>query len=272
MSTKISWAQDVWNCTVGCSQVSEGCAACYAMGQAHRGLSPAHRGLTVMTDHGVDWNGTVRCLPERLDVPLRKTKPTRWFVDSMSDLWHPEVPQEFIAEVFAVMALATRHQFLVLTKRPQRMRKVLSNDAFADECDTARLRRNPLSMVPDFPPPGFWPGVSIESDRYCWRADHLRVTPSRGPRFISAEPLLGPLPSLDLSGISWLICGGESGPKARPMRAEWAADLRDRCADAGVAFWMKQAGAVLAREWGMKGAGHEVERMPPEFQVQEYPT
>lgn len=211
------------------------------MGQAHRGLSEAHRGLTVMTEHGVDWNGVVRCMPERLDVPLKVRKPTRWFVDSMSDLWHPDVPQEFIAEVFAVMTLATQHQFLVLTKRPQRMRKAMSNDAFADECDTARLRRAPLSLLPDFPPRNLWPGVSIESDPYCWRADHLRETPSRGPRFISAEPLLGPLPSLNLDGVDWLIAGAESGSKARPMDLGWVRELRDKCLDEGVSFFYKQA-------------------------------
>jgi protein gp37 len=154
-------------------------------------------------------------------LPHRWAKPRTIFVNSMSDLFHPEVPFSFIEDVFQVMVDTPRHTYQVLTKRAQRLSKI-----------AVRLPW----------PENVWMGVSIESDRYTFRADHLRKIPA-AVRFISAEPLLGPLPSLDLTGINWVIAGGESGPGARPMHPTWAKDLRDRCVADDVAFFFKQWGA-----------------------------
>lgn len=241
MPTDIEWSDEVWNPTVGCSKVSPGCDGCYAIGVAHRAMQPAHEGLTIRRPgERPDWTGEVRCLPDRLDVPLRWRKPRRVFVDSMSDLFHPDVPAEFIAEVWGVMEVAQRHTFQVLTKRPQRMAQVLGDhdwwESVIGESSPGRHGRTP-------PPTGnVWLGTSIELDRYTWRADHLRATPA-AVRFLSLEPLLGPLPSLNLDGIDWVIVGGESGPGARPMHSTWVREIRDRCVDAGVPFFFKQWGA-----------------------------
>jgi protein gp37 len=232
--TAIEWTDETWNPTVGCSRVSPGCDHCYAIGVAHRAMQPAHEGLTIRRPgERPDWTGEVRCLPDRLDTPLRWRKPRRVFVDSMSDLFHRDVPSHFIGSVFRTMARCPRHTFQVLTKRPQRME--------------AWVQANNEITVPTLP--NVWLGTSIESDRYTFRADHLRVTPA-AVRFLSLEPLLGPLPSLDLTGIDWVIVGGESGPGARPMHPDWVRDLRDRCVDAGVAFFFKQWGT-----WAEGGDG-----------------
>lgn len=238
--SKIEWTEATWNPVVGCAHVSPGCENCYAARETSGRLAhlDAYAGLA----HGGRFTGEVRLLPDRLDQPLRWSKPRRVFVNSMSDLFHKDIPSDFVAEVFAVMALSPRHQFQVLTKRPQLMARLLTNDAWLDEADTARLRRDPLSSwAVDWPKPNIWLGTSIESDQYAFRADHLRDTPA-AIRWLSCEPLLGPLPSLDLTGIDWVVVGGESGPNARPMHPDWARDIRDRCADAEVPFFFKQWG------------------------------
>jgi protein gp37 len=223
MPSDIEWTDETWNPVVGCDRISPGCDHCYAIGVAHRALQPAHEGLTIRRPgEPADWSGVIRCLPERLEIPGRWRRPRRVFVNSMSDLFHPAVPAEFIIQVFDVMANADQHTFQVLTKRPQRMAAVLATH-FA----------TPVANV--------WLGVSIENDRYAWRADYLRRTPA-AVRFLSLEPLLGPLPSLDLTGIDWAIVGGESGTGARPMHPSWPRDLRDRCGAAGVPFFYKQWG------------------------------
>ena len=256
MATSIEWTRgddgskgETWNPTVGCSKVSPGCDHCYAVTVAQRGMQDAHRGLTA----DGDWTGEVRLLPDRLDTPLHWRKPRRVFVDSMSDLFHPAVPVEFVEEVWATMAGAPQHTFQVLTKRPQRMADWFSYGMRAGMvAGAAQQRQIPLPKIPMaewWPLPNVWLGTSIESDRYTFRADHLRATPA-AVRFLSLEPLLGPLPSLNLDGIDWVIAGGESGPGARPMHPDWVRDLRDRCQAAGVAFFFKQWGA-----WGF--AGHD---------------
>ncbi len=227
MSTGINWTDETWNPLVGCKAVSLGCDNCYAAREASGRLSghPLYAGLA--TD-GV-FGGEVRLIPERLDQPLRWKRPRKIFVNSMSDLFHPDVPDEFVAEVFAVMALAARHTFQVLTKRPQRMASLLSSSMFADLVTEAVRGRDSSflgSLV--WPLGNVWLGTSIESNRYVWRADHLRKTPA-AIRFLSCEPLLGPLPDLDLTGIDWVIVGGESGPGARSMHPQWIRDIRDRC-------------------------------------------
>lgn len=307
MSTNIEWTDETWNPIVGCSKVSPGCDNCYAVGTVHRGLAEQHRGLTVRAEGATDWTGEVRVVESMMDRPLRWTKPRRIFVNSLSDLFHPGVSDETIARIFAVMALAPQHTFQVLTKRPQRMADMLSTRLFwkvvASHCaddQTASLSWPYRTAVANHQGlPNVWLGVSIESDRYAFRADHLRRTPA-AVRWISAEPLLGPLPSLDLTGIDWLVVGGESGPKARPMHPQWVRDLRDECTDIccpecgetwpyddaeipcshcrgsgaedPTAFLFKQGGSVLAKEWGCTDSkGGKLDEIPAEFQIREYP-
>ncbi len=230
----IEWTQATWNPTTGCTKVSPGCDNCYAIRTGARLQHlPAYEGTVA----DGDWTGRVNCVPERLDQPLRWKRPRRIFVDSMSDLFHPDVPIDFLAQVWDVMIRTPRHQYQILTKRPQRVASALGPrgiDFYAVE--------RPVPC----PQPNIWLGSSIESDRYTWRADHLRET-SAAVRFLSLEPLLGPLPSLDLTDIDWVIVGGESGPGARPMHPEWVRDIRDRCVDAKVPFFFKQWGAYRPR-------------------------
>lgn len=307
MSTNIEWTDETWNPIVGCSKVSPGCDNCYAVGTVHRGLAEQHRGLTVRAEGATDWTGEVRVVESMMDRPLRWTKPRRIFVNSLSDLFHPDVSDETIARIFTVMALAPQHTFQVLTKRPQRMADMLSTRLFwkvvASHCaddQTASLSWPYRTAIANHQGlPNVWLGVSIESDRYAFRADHLRRTPA-AVRWISAEPLLGPLPSLDLTGIDWLVVGGESGPKARPMHPQWVRDLRDECTDIccpecgetwpyddaeipcshcrgsgaedPTAFLFKQGGSVLAKEWGCTDSkGGKLDEIPAEFQIREYP-
>lgn len=235
MSTAIEWTNEVWNPVVGCSRTSPGCDRCYAIGVAHRAMQPAHAGLTIkVPGERVDWTGEVRCLPERLDMPQRWRSPRLVFVNSMSDLFHPDVPTSFIVEVFEVMRSTPQHTYQVLTKRSHRMLEVLNHPCW------------------DGPPANAWMGVSVESPKYAFRIRHLRAV-GAAVRFISAEPLLGPLDLDDddhggLHGIDWVIAGGESGPGARPMHPDWARDLRDQCVAAGVPFFFKQHGAYVEVE------------------------
>lgn len=242
--SKIEWTDETWNPVTGCDRVSPGCDNCYALTMAKRlkAMGAAH----YQNDGDPRTSGPgfgVTCHPDALDVPLRWRKPRRVFVNSMSDLFHQEVPYRFIRDVFNVMrccdggtnADGTRpsHTFQVLTKRPQRMAMSAAN--------------RELGYDPERPPANIWLGTSIESDRYAWRADHLRSTPA-AVRFLSLEPLLGPVPSLDLTGIDWVIVGGESGHGARPMHPEWVRDIRDRCQAAGVRFFFKQWGEWVPYE------------------------
>lgn len=260
----IEWTDETWNPTVGCSRTSPGCDNCYAIGVAHRAMQPAHEGLTIKRKgEPTDWTGEVRLLPDRLDVPLRWRKPRRVFVDSMSDLFHPEVPYRFIREVFNTMRCCNgmvtangkrmpSHTFQVLTKRPQRMAELAGNRS--------------LGFNPDRPPPNVWLGTSIESDRYTFRADHLRATPA-AVRFVSAEPLLGPLPSLDLTGIDWLIIGGESGPGARTLDLGWVRDLIAQAQATDTAVFVKQLGRSFD---GRKG--NDMDAWPEDLRVREMPS
>lgn len=230
----IEWTEATWNPTTGCDRTSPGCDRCYALAQAAR-LKAAgvaeyqHDGDERTSGPGFGYAEH----PGRLDQPLRWQRPRRIFVNSMSDLFHKDATEAFIGEVFAVMAQARQHTFQLLTKRSQRM--ATSVASWYGSATAHQL------LGGSGPIPNLWVGTSIESDRYCYRADHLRSTPA-AVRFLSLEPLIGPLPSLDLTGIDWVIVGGESGPGARPMNPHWVLDLRDRCAVAGVAFMLKQWG------------------------------
>lgn len=242
--SSIEWTDATWNPIIGCTRVGPGCDHCYAIGTVHRGLSPQHVGMTrVVADdpeRSVDWTGKVRVVGKMMDVPLRWRRPRRVFVNSLSDLFHPDVEDRTILDVFRVMGAARRHTFQVLTKRPGRMAGFTTALCWMSDEEGAEPYLTPGS-VGEAPLDNVWLGTSIENDRYAWRANALRAT-TAAVRWISAEPLLGPLPSLDLTGIDWLVAGGESGPGARPMDPAWVRDLRDRCVEAGVAFHFKQWG------------------------------
>jgi protein gp37 len=229
-TTAIEWTDATWNPVTGCSKVSPGCAHCYAETLALTRLAgkPGYPGLPWTPENAA---ANVVLHPDRLDLPLRWRKPRRVFVNSMSDLFHEQVPEEFIHRVWVVMESAPSHTFQVLTKRPERMRDILTG------CLSDRVL------------PNVWLGTSIENDRYVGRADALRETPA-AVRFISAEPLLGPLPSLDLTGIDWLIVGGESGPGARPMDPDWVRDLVERADAAGCAVFVKQSAGRVPGQQG----------------------
>jgi protein gp37 len=269
MTTAIEWTDETWNPTTGCDKVSPGCGlprpgsddektgntgGCYALKMAGRLKAmgqPRYQRDGDPSTSGPGFGLTLHA--DALDLPLKWRKPRRVFVNSMSDLFHKDVPDAFIADVFAVMGLARHHTFQVLTKRPQRMAALLGDvSAWLESLDRATLRMaarsdEAVSIFADFvsaseyPPHWWWLGTSIESDRYAFRADHLRATPA-AVRFLSLEPLLGPLPSLDLTGIDWVITGGESGPGARPSHPDWYREIRDRCVDAGAAYFHKQWG------------------------------
>jgi protein gp37 len=252
VSSKIEWTDETWNPVVGCSAVSPGCDNCYAAREASGRLktSPAYEGLA---ENGV-FNGTLRPLPDRLEQPFKWKRPRRVFVNSMSDLFHPDVlkmtynGRPLLAHILAVMVANPQHTFQVLTKRPPIMASVLRSSMFKLDVNALLLEKvntvMPGGMSEGDTP---WPkhiqfGTSIELDRYSFRADHLRDTPS-AIRFLSLEPLLGPLNHLDLTDIDWVIVGGESGQRARPMHPDWARDLRNRCNDLGIPFMFKQWGA-----------------------------
>lgn len=212
--SKIQWTDETWNPTVGCTRVSPGCENCYAERVAHRGMTEAHRGLTRQTARGPVWNGTVRLLPERLEQPLRWRKPRRVFVDSMSDLFHPDVPDGFIDRVFGVMAFSPKHTFQVLTKRPERMRDWFARTVSGcsreqlvfDEYESLWRNMGGSEMHVSrgwsgWPLPGVWLGTSVEDqERADERIPPLLQTPA-AVRFLSVEPLLGPV---DLRCLEWL--------------------------------------------------------------------
>lgn len=227
--SSIEWTDATWNPTTGCDRVSTGCDNCYALTLARRLKA---MGLVKYQNDGdpkTSGPGFALTLHEdTLAAPYSWRAPRLVFVDSMSDLFHPEVPLDFIQRVFSVMADTPRHTYQILTKRSKRL----------------------AALAPDLDwPPNVWMGVSVENDRYTFRIDHLRSVDA-AVRFVSAEPLLGPLPGLDLSSIHWLIAGGESGPNARPMDEVWVRGLRDQCREANVAFFFKQWGGRTPKSGG----------------------
>lgn len=284
MTTKIEWTRGAdgspgmtWNPTLGCSKVGdpdEGeCSRCYAITVAGREMSESHKGLTVKRPgERLDWSGVVRTLPERLEIPTKRKKPTTWFVDSMSDLFHPDVPTAFISQVFDVMERCPHHTFQILTKRPQRMAKVVHQFRTFGNGQGWFWDQTGDDVGEQMRFPNVWCGASIGEDKFAFRANHVRLTPTVVP-WLSIEPLLTPLPSLNLAGISWAVVGGESGPGARRMDLGWVRDIRDRCADAGVALFVKQLGRVWAQENGsldMKG-GYWTD-WPEDLRIREMPN
>jgi protein gp37 len=232
VKSSIEWTESTWNPSTGCDAISPGCEHCYAERLALRLKAMGQRKYA---------NGFKLTLhPDTLQLPLKWKKPQRVFVNSMSDLFHNDVPLDYIRRVFETMSRAHWHQFQVLTKRSGRLLGL-----------TEKL---------DWPP-NVWMGVSVESSQYKTRIDHLRKTGAK-LKFLSLEPLLGPVGALDLRGIDWVIVGGESGPGARPMDAEWVLSVRRQCERAGVPFFFKQWGGVQKKRTGRKLSGRTYDEMP----------
>jgi protein gp37 len=223
--TSIEWTDATWNPVAGCLVLSPGCTNCYAMRMAARleamGV-PKYEGLTRKSGQRYVWTGTIRLDEASLDIPLKWKKPRKIFVNSMSDLFHTDVPPDFIARVWSVMQRTPHHTYQILTKRPERMREVLT-----------ALSLPPLSHV--------WLGTSVEDGAVLSRLDDLRATPAV-VRFVSFEPLIGSVANADLTDIHWAIVGGESGPRSRPMATEWVDEIRLNCLTSGTAFFFKQWG------------------------------
>ena len=231
-NSKIEWTGSTWNPVTGCTKLSTGCKNCYAERIALRlkaaGLQNYVNGFRV-TLH-----------PHTLKIPLHWKQPRTIFVNSMSDLFHRDVPFDFISKIFDIMCQAHHHRFQVLTKRSHRL----------------------LQLSPKLSwPPNVWMGVTVENADYTFRIGHLRQTDA-AIKFVSFEPLLSPIPHLDLRDIDWVIVGGESGPGARPMRPEWAIDIRDQCLAADVPFFFKQWGGVNKKKNGRKLEGRTWDQMP----------
>ena len=242
----IEWTDATWNPTTGCDRVSPGCDNCYALDLAARLKAMGSAAYQQDGDPRTSGPGFKLTLhPDRIDQPLRWKRPRRIFVNSMSDLFHPDVPSYYIAAVFDVMAAAHQHSFQILTKRPRRMAELSHGATFGER----------------WPLPNVWLGTSIETDRYAFRTDYLIATQA-ATRFLSLEPLLGPLPSLDLTGIDWVIVGGESGFGARPMDPQWVREIRDRCVDAGVPFFFKQWGGRTPKAGGRELDGRTWDEYP----------
>lgn len=234
MATKssIEWTEMTWNPVTGCTKISSGCKHCYAERMAKR--------LKAMAVKSYANQFKLTLQPQMLEQPLRWRTPRTVFVNSMSDLFHIDVPVDFIQQVFDVMRRAHWHTFQVLTKRSERLLEL----------------NNQIDW-----PENVWMGVSVETEKYKFRIDHLRKTRTK-TKFLSLEPLLGPLEKLNLKKIDWVIVGGESGPGARPMQQAWVEEIRDQCSDADVAFFFKQWGGTNKKRTGRELEGRTWDDMP----------
>lgn len=234
-NSTIEWTDTTWNPTTGCDKVSAGCRGCYAERLAKRlqamGNPRYKNGFNLTLHH------------DKLDEPYRWNKPRMIFVNSMSDLFHEGIPIWFIQMVFQTMSENPHHIFQVLTKRHERLAELSSELVWTDN---------------------IWMGVSVEDDRVVDRIDFLRKTAAK-VKFLSLEPLLGPLPNLNLEGIDWAIVGGESGPKSRPMKEEWVQDILEQCEDASVAFFFKQWGGINKKRAGRLLNGRTYDEMPTKY-------
>lgn len=230
--SKIEWTETTWNPVTGCTKVSPGCMHCYAEKMAYR--------LQAMRSPNYKNGFDLTCHPHQISTPLKWKKSRIVFVNSMSDLFHEDVPFSFIEEVFGTMFNASQHQFQVLTKRAERL---------AELDDALSWAKN------------IWMGVSVESVDYTHRIDMLRET-GAAIKFLSIEPLLGPIPDMALSGIDWVIVGGESGPGARPIKEEWVMDIKKQCVAENVPFFFKQWGGVNKKKAGRLLKGKVWDQMP----------
>ncbi len=240
-NSSIEWTEVTWNPVTGCDRVAAGCDNCYALALAKRlkamGVDKYQNDGDPRTS-GPGFDVTIH--PSALDQPRKWRAPKVVFVNSMSDLFHARVPLSFVQDVFTVMAETPRHTYQVLTKRASRLARV------ADQLDW---------------PSNVWMGVSVESFDAVDRIDHLRSVPA-ATRFLSCEPLLSALPNMNLDGVDWVIVGGESGPRARPMQPEWATDIRDQCDASGVDFFFKQWGGRTPKANGRQLEGQTWDQMP----------
>lgn len=279
-STGISWTDRTWNPIRGCARVSPGCQNCYAERLAYRfsGAGQPYDGLTRKVNGHAQWTGKLRLVPEALKEPLGWRKPQRIFVNSMSDIFHEDVPITFLDDIWRTFWRAPQHTFQILTKRSERMREYLQ----------LRLER-PFDNDGPAILPNVHLGVSVEAQDYAWRIGKLIDTPA-AVRFISAEPLLGALdlrywlhrsdgvgrPFQNWNQPDWIIVGGESGPGARPLDLDWIRDIIARCRAAGVAIWVKQLGSAWAQECRRSGLpadshGANWAEWPIDLAVREFP-
>ena len=240
--SKIEWTDETWNPVTGCRKISPGCMHCYAERFAER--------FRNVPGHPYESGFDLKLRPERLNQPARWTRPRTIFVCSMSDLFEERVPTEYIGRVFFAMDDAPQHRYQILTKRAKRMHNILEINAAQ-----RRLKGMPPLM------PNHWFGVSVESPKHFKRIDILRKT-AAPVKFLSLEPLLAPMPTLDLTGINWVIVGGESGPRARPMQADWVREIRDNCLAMDVPFFFKQWGGRLPKSGGRELDGRTWDEMP----------
>lgn len=303
--SKIEWTDATWNPTRGCSRVSAGCDNCYAMNQAHRfsNAGGPYDGLTTIRRGKVDWTGKVRLVPEMLERPLHWRKPRRIFVNSMSDLFHESLLNEEILRVFAVMAAAPYHTFQILTKRPERALTWFRDvDLFrlGEQMRALELPANGRSYprtADVWPLPNVWLGVSVEDQKTADERIPLLLECPAAIRFVSAEPLLGPIRFADVPGFNkagsagrellrnfWVIVGGESGPGARPFDLQWARGILEQCRTASVPCFVKQLGAITVDSdfcekdgtpaiiLGMKDRkGGDMNEWPEQLRVREFP-
>lgn len=231
-SSSIEWTEATWNPVTGCTKVSEGCRNCYAHRMAKR--------LHAMGNHRYANGFNVTLQHDLIRKPLEWKKPKRIFVNSMSDLFHKDVPDSFIFSVFETMIEASHHTFQVLTKRSERLAELGERLPWANN---------------------IWIGVSVENENVLSRIDNLRKVPA-DVRFLSCEPLIGPLDKLNLNGIHWVIVGGESGPGSRPMKEEWVTSIRDQCEEQNTAFFFKQWGGVQKHRFGRELEGKTYDEYP----------
>jgi protein gp37 len=220
LSTAIEWTDSTWNPVTGCTKISSGCANCYAERLAIR--------LQAMGNPSYRNGFSVTLHEDMLELPLKWKKPQAIFVNSMSDLFHKDIPVEFILRIFSTMRKANWHRFQILTKRSERL----------------------LELSPQLPwAPNIWMGVTVENNNQISRIEHLQETDA-AVKFLSLEPLLGPLPNLHLNGIDWVIVGGESGPRARPIEKEWVVEIKNQCQNTEVPFFFKQWGGTNKKKAG----------------------
>ena len=238
-NSKIEWTESTWNPVTGCSKTSPGCAHCYAERMARR--------LQAMGQPNYTNGFKISAHDHVLELPLRWRKPQTVFVNSMRDLFHQKVPLKFVLKTFDTMLRANWHRYQILTKRSSRLAELDLRLPWA---------------------PHIWMGVSVETQNYRYRIDDLRST-GAAVKFVSFEPLLGPVPGMDLRGIDWVIVGGESGPGARPMEAGWVTDIRNQCVTAGIPFFFKQWGGVNKKRAGRKLEGRTWDEMPQPQRLQD---
>ncbi|HEX5258647.1 MAG TPA: DUF5131 family protein [Sphingomicrobium sp.] len=244
-TSKIEWTDVTWNPVAGCTIESAGCSNCYAMKMAARLAAMGNEkymGLTRKSGGRSVWSGKIALDVRSLSAPYKWRKPRKVFVNSMSDLFHPSVPDQFIERIWRVMTETPQHTYQVLTKRPGRMRELLLKSTFGAA-------------------PNIWIGTSVEDAAVLDRIEELRAIPGF-IRFISFEPLIGPVGAVDLTDIDWAIVGGESGPRSRPMNSEWVQQVADRCSAYGTAFFFKQWGGTNKKAAGRTLNGRTYDEMP----------